>query len=178
MKTWFKPIGLAMALLVTGTGVIRAQDDTASRALEVTAENLMAGDARHREIAEMGGDPQTLLAGDVIRYRLRFTNLTSGPVRDVVFHNPVADGLRFVGGSAGSDRQDVVIEYSIDGGRSYAAQPMIVDEVDGQSVERPAPPERYTHVRWTIQGWVDPGAQVTAEFEARLENEARVQQNH
>jgi len=26
----------------------------------------------------------------------------------------------------------------------------------------------YTHVRWTVGGWVQPGGQVTAEFRARL----------
>lgn len=168
MKTWFKPIGLAMTLVVTLTPALRAQDDQGRQALELTAKNLMAGDARHQAIAAKGGDPETLFAGDVIRYRLRFTNLTSVPVQNVVFQNPVADGLRFVGGSAGADREDVVIEYSIDGGRSYTAQPTIIELVDGEPVERPAPPERYTHVRWTVRGWVEPGARVTAAFEARL----------
>jgi hypothetical protein len=35
-------------------------------------------------------------------------------------------------------------------------------------VRRPVPSERYTHVRWTIDGSVAPGATVTAEFDARV----------
>ena len=31
-----------------------------------------------------------------------------------------------------------------------------------------APPDRYTHIRWRIEGWVQPGAQATAEFRAQL----------
>jgi hypothetical protein len=39
---------------------------------------------------------------------------------------------------------------------------------EGLRVTRPAPPQTYTHVRWRITGWVQPGAQVTAEFRAQL----------
>jgi hypothetical protein len=40
--------------------------------------------------------------------------------------------------------------------------------IDGKSVERAIAPERYTGVRWIVDGWVTPGATVTAQFEARL----------
>ncbi len=71
-------------------------------------------------------------------------------------------------GSATADRDDVSISYSIDGGQTYTAQPMIEVEVNGERVTRPAPPELYTHIRWLVSGWVQPGARVTAEFRAQL----------
>ena len=40
--------------------------------------------------------------------------------------------------------------------------------IDGRPVERAVAPERYTGVRWIVGGWVNPGATITAEFEARL----------
>jgi uncharacterized repeat protein (TIGR01451 family) len=153
-----------MLMLTTS---LAAQAEPA-RALAVTAENLMAGDARHQALVAKGSDAATVLPGDVVRYRLRFTNLTQGDVRGVVFNNPVPKGMRYVGGSAGADRNDVIMEYSIDGGRAYAARPMVTQVVDGKRVQVPASPEQYSHVRWTVRGSISPGASVTAEFRALL----------
>jgi hypothetical protein len=45
---------------------------------------------------------------------------------------------------------------------------MIEVEVHGKRVPRPAPPETYTHIRWTVRGSVLPDATVRAEFRAHL----------
>ena len=140
----------------------------APQALVITAQNLMAGDARHHAIAARGGDSSVVMPGDVVQYRLLFRNVTRGAIRGVVFNNPLPAGLRYDGGSAAANRDDVAIDYSIDGGKSYASQPMIEVEIDGKRVERPAPAEMYTHIRWTVKGPVLPGATVRAEFRARL----------
>lgn len=145
-----------------------AAQEEAPRPLRITAHNLNADDARHRALAERGRSAGTVLPGDVVRYRLTFTNTTEREVRDVEFVDPVPEGFVFVGGSASADRRDVRIEYSADGGRSFSRRPVAVEVVDGERVERPVKPERYTHVRWTVTGWVQPGAQVTAEFDVRL----------
>ena len=97
-----------------------------------------------------------------------FTNITDVAVSRIELNDPLPLGLRYVGGSALVDRDDVVISYSIDGGQVYSAQPMIEDIVDGERVTRAAPPEMYTHIRWRLEGWVQPGAQVTAEVRAQL----------
>jgi uncharacterized repeat protein (TIGR01451 family) len=151
MRKWI----IAAALLVTCAGALSAQ-----RPLVVTALNL---NARSR-----GSQSQAVLPGDVLQYQLRFTNQGQGDVRGVVFTNPVPAGLRYVDRSAGADRQDVAVEYSTDGGKTYAATPMVTEVVDGKRVQRPASPEQYTHVRWTVQGSIAPGATVTAEFRAEL----------
>lgn len=143
------------ALLLAGASALAAQ-----RPLVVTALNL---NARSR-----GSQSQAVLPGDVLQYQLRFTNQGQGDVRGVVFTNPVPAGLRYVDRSAGADRQDVAVEYSTDGGKTYAATPMVTEVVDGKRVQRPATPEQYTHVRWTVQGSIAPGATVTAEFRAEL----------
>ncbi len=159
---------LPTALLVTlatlvGAAPLAAQDPK-PEALAITAQNLMAGDARHQDLA----DPSALLPGDVVQYRLVFTNVNAFAVQRVEFLDPIPAGLRYVAESARADRDDVRVEYSIDGGATYASRPMIEVIVDGRPVMQPAPAERYTHVRWQVQGWVQPGAQVTAQFQARL----------
>ena len=153
---------LALAMLAAAPAA-RAQQ---TEALVVTATNRTA--AAEAEAGAPRSDAAAL-PGDVLRYRLTFRNPGQQPVRGVVLNNPVAAGLIFVAGSARSSRDDVVTEFSTDGGRSWAAQPMeeVTDE-SGRRVRRPAPPEKYTHVRWTVTGAVTPGTTVTAEFDARL----------
>jgi len=153
---------VALALTMGGTAL--GAQEAQPQALVITARNLMAGDARHRELP----DSTALLPGDVVHYRLVFTNVNPAPVQRVEFKDPIPAGLRYVASSAKADRDDVLVEYSIDGGATFAAQPMIEVMEDGKPVQRPAPVERYTHVRWLVRGWVQPGAQVTAEFQAKL----------
>lgn len=154
-ETQMRKTMVVAALLLTGAGALAAQ-----RPLVVTALNI---NARNR-----GSQSQAVLPGDVLQYQLRFTNQSQGDVRGVVFTNPVPAGLHYVDKSAGADRQDVAVEYSTDGGKTFAATPMVTEVVDGRRVQKPAAPEQYTHVRWTVQGSIAPGAMVTAEFRAEL----------
>lgn len=159
----------AAALLVNAGPAAGQQGASAGeKALEITAVNLSADDERHRTLASRAGDAGWLLPGDVVRYSLEFTNVKDIPVRNVVIDDPVPEGLRYVEGSASVDHRGVQISYSIDGGRTYSNQPTIRKVVDVEEVELPAPPESYTHIRWTLRDWVQPGERVTAEFRAKL----------
>ena len=143
---------LSSVLLAARLAAAPAQ---APKTLVVTARNLTAETAR---VAK---------PGDVIRYGLVFTNVTAGPVKNIQFVDPIPGGMVYVLGSAAADRP-VRLEYSIDGGKSYSAQPVIAVVQDGKTVEQPAPRERYTHVRWTVLGSLAPGAKVTAEFRTQV----------
>jgi len=168
MRGWRASLLVVVGLGLVATGPAFGQEAEAPRALVVTAENLMAGDARHADYEARGGDPAAMLPGDVVRYQLQFTNLTSDSVRQVVFQNAVPAGLEFVAESAGADRGDVSVEFSIDGGATYSATPMAEVVFEGETVLQPAPPETYTHIRWTLSGWLQPQAGLTAEYRARL----------
>ena len=159
-----KLFGLLLALTVAAP--VRAQAPVRpASALAVTAENrtAMAAEARGAKRADAA-----VHAGDVLRYKLTFTNTAGRPVRQVALQNPVANGLQFIAGSASSSRQDARAEYSADNGATWSVKPMETVTIDGKRVERAIAPERYTGVRWIVDGWVSPGATVTAQFEARL----------
>jgi uncharacterized repeat protein (TIGR01451 family) len=128
--------------------------------LVVTAQNMTAEAASR-------ADKTVAQPGDEIRYRLVFTNVTAGPVKNVQFVDPIPSGMVYVLGSATSD-QRVHVEYSIDSGRTYMARPLISVVEGGNPVQKPAPPERYTNVRWTVAGMLARAAQVTVEFHARV----------
>jgi hypothetical protein len=82
-----------------------------------------------------------------------------------------------VPGSARADRPDALIEFSIDNGRTYSERPEIEEVVNGRKVRRPAPPESYTHVRWSERGWVRSKGKVSAEFRVQLPATATVAAN-
>ena len=150
---------------VTGAQVSGApQVAAAPRPLVVTAENMSATEANGART----GDRNVLRPGDVVRYRLAFTNTRPDSIRQVQFNDRIPPGLRYVVGSASADRPDVAIEFSIDSGRTYTARPEVEEVVNGEKVRRPAAPERYTHVRWSAQGWVRARASVMAEFKVQL----------
>ena len=145
----------------------------APTALTITAEN------RNATAEAAAGHPRATDAvqgGDVVVYRLRFTNVTDQPVQGVLLRNPLPAGLRLRPGSIQVSGGEAQAEYSIDGGRSFSAEPMEEVVVDGRKVLRPAPPERFTDVRWRVQGSVAPRAVVTAEYEVTLAQPSRTAQ--
>jgi uncharacterized repeat protein (TIGR01451 family) len=141
-------------------GLAAAQTQT-PQALVITAHNVTADAAGARKNSAVA------TPGDVIRYTLVFTNLTAGPVKNIQFVDPIPQGTVYVLGSAAADRP-VRVEYSIDGGKSYSARPVMAVVQDGRQVEQPAPRERYTHVRWTVLGSLAAGAKVMAEFRTQI----------
>ena len=165
MKSSIRPM-LAGLLLALPVASLHAQAPARpASALAVAAENRTAIDAASRGARRSDA---AVHAGDVLRYKLTFTNTAGRPVRQVALQNPVAPGLQFVAGSASTSRQDARAEYSADNGATWSVRPTETVVIDGKRVERAIAPERYTGVRWMVDGWVTPGATVTAQFEARL----------
>lgn len=131
----------------------------------MSARNVTAAEAASRGTARRDS---AALPGDEVRYSMVFTNTTDGAIRNVTLDNPLPAGLQYVAGSARATRAEAPAEFSVDGGRTYSAQPMETVVVNGVRTSRPVPTERYTHVRWVIRGAVAPRATVTAEFSARV----------
>jgi uncharacterized repeat protein (TIGR01451 family) len=161
-KTLFRSL---LATLALALAVPALQAHAQQPALSVSAENRTA------QAEAAAGSPRRdahAHPGDVLRYRLTFNNSSGRALRGVTLADPIPAGVSFVAGSARSARDDARAEYSADAGRSFSAQPMEDAVENGQRVRRAVPAARYTHVRWTVEGAVAPGAAVVAEFEARV----------
>ena len=158
------PVAVVLAL---ASGSAAAQDESAPEALVVSATILSWGQAGPQAIDAPDRDPNRVAPGDVVEYRLVFTNITGRPVNNIQFTDPLPEGMHYLKGTAGAGREDVDVEFSLDGGTSYSEQPMVEVVVDGRTEQRPASPEDYTHIRWTVHGEVQPDARVTAAFQVR-----------
>ncbi|MDH5234113.1 MAG: hypothetical protein OEW77_04075 [Gemmatimonadota bacterium] len=153
----------AAVVIVSAARVADGQQAGPQRELVATAENVTAAKSPSRRSSANAVQP-----GDTVRYRLTFTNLRPDSVQNVQFTDPVPAGLRYVAGSARANRPNVLVEFSIDSGRTYSERPEVEVVIDGRKERRPAPPGSYTNVRWSVRGWIRSNAQVTAEFDAQL----------
>jgi uncharacterized repeat protein (TIGR01451 family) len=162
-------IGLALLWIALVGAVPLAAQVQAPKPLVISAINKTA------ESAKAAGNERKAGAlarpGDVLGYSLAFTNLTSAQVTHVQFVDPLPAGLVYRTGSARANKS-VRIEYSIDGGKNWSVEPMVVVIENGHRVVKPAPREAYSHIRWTVAEPMAPGAQVTAAFEAEVSQSA------
>ena len=158
---------LPVAVLLTlASGSAAAQEETERKALVVSATILTWGQ-NAQTIDAADREPNRVAPGDVVEYRLVFTNITGRPVNNIQFTDPLPEGMYYLQGTAGADREDVDVEFSLDGGTSYSELPMVEVVVDGRTELRPASPEDYTDIRWTVHGEVQPDARVAAAFQVR-----------
>ncbi len=122
-------------------------------------------------VTKPNGDTDTQLVpagrvipGDKVVYTVKFTNVGAEAADDVVVTNPIDPALIYVKGSASGAEMDV--DFSVDGGKSFGDAGSL--KVSGETGERPARPEDYTHIRWTLVGALDAGATGVAQFAATV----------
>jgi len=87
------------------------------------------------------------------------------PAGNVTIMNPVPEHMAYVDKSA--EGTGARIDYSIDGGKTYAA-PDKLKVTDGQGKVRPALAQDYTHIRWVLIAPLAPGGTGGVSFKARL----------
>lgn len=114
------------------------------------------------------GGKAVVQPGDVLRYSITSSNIGDAAARNLVLNQPVPAQMSYVLNSAGSNaglRQS----YSIDGGKTFSTNPVIkVKQADGSFLEKPAPAELYTHVRWASQGDLPPASNLVASYEVKV----------
>ena len=103
-----------------------------------------------------------VIPGDKVHYTVTFTNVGGEAVDDVVVTNPIDPALTYVNDSASG--KDMSVDFSVDGGKSFGSRDSLV--VAAENGSRPARPEDYTHIRWTLEGALDAGATGVARFAA------------
>ncbi|UCH83880.1 MAG: DUF11 domain-containing protein [Candidatus Latescibacterota bacterium] len=102
---------------------------------------------------------------DVIEYRLTYTNTGREPVQNIFIMDPIPPGMSFVHPSA-TEPADGRVEFSIDGGKTYQAWPILVKQTNDEGVEEvvEATPDMVTHVRWVLTDTFQPEEAVTVSY--------------
>ena len=127
------------AAVATGSDLLETQ---------IVIEKLEPADPPERPVARFLPAGR-LEAGDEVHYTVRVRNPGENPVSDVQVTKRMPFGLHYLPGSATGPACD--IEFSADGGKTFAARPPAGD---------------FTHVRWTMRRPLPPGATALLRFRA------------
>ncbi len=165
---------LAAAFLMLAAGASSGQQSTPPEPLAATATG--SGPLEIVTVIERAQAPteesdagwsfepaDRLTTGDQVQYTLRVTNPGKEPVSDVVVTKLFPTGFVYVGGSAAGPASRV--EFSADGGKSFAPAAEVMLVRPGQT-PREATPEEYSHVRWILSRPVPPRATALLRFRA------------
>lgn len=155
-KIFLLIIGLTMSLFFLNAQVLRAQAD-ARLDLKTTAEKEIKIQKAGKWVTERIPMDKTG-PGDVLVYTVTYLNMGNNSVVDATVVDPIPAGTAYVINSA--EGKDAEIACSIDGGRTFQKPPAIIQvkKPDGVVENKPAPADRYTHIRWVIKKPVPPGA--------------------
>lgn len=172
---------VAAAPLAVSTPVLanlqQAGEAIAQQLLQPEVKLVMGAD-KQVTITDDAGQPKTsweklegnvtVLPGDVIRYTVESSNEGEMAAKNLVITQPIPSELEF---TIGSDKgnSSATTTYSIDGGESFVAEPMVeVTLPDGTVEMKPAPAEAYSHVKWAFNEDLESSVVVNVSLEATV----------
>jgi uncharacterized repeat protein (TIGR01451 family) len=110
----------------------------------------------------------TVNPGEILDWTITSANDGTAPARDYKTVGQIPKGTVLITGSATADGS-ASVTYSIDNGKSFAAQPVIEEKQEDGTVKIvPAPVSMYTQVRYE---WADPlveGGKLQASYKVRV----------
>lgn len=153
---------LLVAFALSVTGALAQEQGHLNVRTTVQKEEIIVNESGEEERRLVDAD--IVVPGDSVVYTITFSNISDETAENVTITNPIAESLTYVEGSAFGP--GMVIEFSVDGGKSFdqAADLMVANNGD----QRPADAGDFTHVRWTLENDLEPGAQAMAHFRAQL----------
>lgn len=108
--------------------------------------------------------------GDVIEYRLVYTNEVEQPLSGLEITGPIPANTAYLKGSASTD---VSTEFtvSIDDGSSFEAEPVTrtLTGPDGQTQNVIVPPSDYTQLRWVPENGIQPGQVLEYRYRVKVQ---------
>lgn len=121
--------------------------------LTLTAEKQMVevdADGESKTIWEALEGQAQVFPGDVLRYTIDGANSGDVEAENLVITQAIPAEMTYELASA-TPVEGADLVYSIDGGETFVAEPMIeVTLPDGTVELQPAPAEAYTHIRWNF----------------------------
>ncbi len=108
-----------------------------------------------------------LKPGDTVRYDIVATNQGTDPAKTLMPMGKVPSGTAYEAGTA-SATGALRVEFSLDGGKTWAVTPTVRVQTPAGVVEQKADPARYTMVRWIGGKPLEPHTAATYSYEVRV----------
>ena len=156
-----------LTLMVAGAAGFAQRHFMLANAARPEVKMQLSG-AVERDSALVPLDKTTVVKpGEILDWTITSENSGNAAALEYKTVGHIPQGTTFVADSAKADGAQAV--YSIDGGKSYAAQPTIeVKQADGSVKRVPAPVSMYTEIRYE---WADPlaqGGKLSASYKVRV----------
>lgn len=119
--------------------------------------------------ASLGLDKvENVKPGEILDWQIVSSNDGTGAARDYKAVGHIPTGTVLVAGSAAGEGGSNVT-YSIDGGKTFATQPVIEErQADGTVKRVPAPVSMYTEVRYEWSDALAAGGKLSASYKVRV----------
>jgi len=106
--------------------------------------------------------------GEILKWNITSKNDGDGSASGYKTVAQIPAGTSFVEGSATAE-QSSFVTYSIDGGKNFAAKPVIEEkQPDGSIKQVPAPVSMYTQVRYEWSDPLEPNKTFSASYKVRV----------
>jgi uncharacterized repeat protein (TIGR01451 family) len=163
---------LALALVVlSGAAVFAAQNETVARALNIIRPEVkvqMSGTVQRNGQAISVETVEMVKTGEILDWKVVSANEGNASARNYRVVGQIPNGTAFVAGSAQAEDAPQV-KYSIDGGKTFSAEPMIEErQADGSVKKVPAPASAYTQVQFDWAKDLPAQAQLNAAYRVRV----------
>ena len=162
-----KGFGIMMTLaLLAAPMLAQAQQKSAIELKSVAEVDVVEKNALgEKEVKRTDVKEAKVVPGDTVIYTTRYVNRSDNTVNNLTITNPVPEHMVYADKSA--EGKGARIDYSVDGGKTYAA-PDKLSVRDETGKTRPAAAGDYTHIRWIITTPVAPGGTGSVSFRALL----------
>lgn len=157
------------ALLVVGGAAVFAKTGAARMFISRPEIKVALSGSVHRGQADLPLDKaQAVGSGEVVSWNIVSHNTGNAAAHKYQTVGQIPKGTSFVEGSAKAEGS-ATVTYSIDGGKTFTAKPMIAEkQPDGSMKQVAAPVSMYTQVRYE---WADPlsvDGKLSASYQVRV----------
>ncbi len=167
-KVRMLPFALIALLAVGGVGVFAQRNYLVREAGRPEVKIALAGAVERAGQRVALDKASEVRPGEVLAWTITSENEGSGAARDFKAVGQIPQGTMLVAGSTTADGT-ASVTYSIDHGKTFAAQPMIDErQADGTVQRVPAPVSLYTQVRYEWADALAAGSKLTATYKVRV----------
>ena len=170
MKTFNQKIRalslLVLCLALAGGGAAFAEKKLASKG-QPSIKVMLSGDTERKGERVALDQVGMVKPGEIINWMIDSANEGNGAARDYKAVCQIPMGTSFVAGSAMS--KDASVTYSVDGGKTFSAKPMVEEkQADGSTKLVTAPVSSYTQLRYEWSTPIEPGQKISATYQVRV----------
>lgn len=144
-----------------------------SNALLAQENPLISELESYRVIEENGVETtepvESASPGDLLEYRLLYTNVSERPLSGLVITGPVPDNTAYQADTATAS-VDAPLTVSVGDGEGFQPEPVVRRQMtENGEQEVVLPPEDYTQLRWAPAVAIEPGTTQTYRYRVRVE---------